>query len=333
MSKTLNKLAPHIKEITWALNDEITSHEIGIDLDTLVNTYGISLPAAKQAVIRKYGGDPRLLKPRRICRVNELQNALPSVDIEGRILNLSQRVYERDGEKRIMFSGIMADKTGTIEFTTWGDFGVEEGKTFRFINSYTKTWKGRIHLYVGRKGAVEAIEDARLPSREELQKDIFFTIDQIQLSKGVPEVNVEGNIIEVRNGTGLIFRCPECHRTVLKSECLNHGRVGGVADLRIMGILDDGYGAINFIAGCEITEAIIGLNIEDCVRIARDRIDVGSVKDIIEKKIIGMYVSASGDVTADGLGAVLHMQSLVAQKRDTRMEAIELLEEMGKNLS
>ena len=144
---------------------------------------------------------------------------------------------------------------------------------------------------------------------------------------------MEGNIIEVRNGTGLIFRCPECHRTVLKSECLNHGRVGGVADLRIMGILDDGYGAINFIAGCEITEAIIGLNIEDCVRIARDRIDVGSVKDIIEKKIIGMYVSASGDVTADGLGAVLHMQSLVAQKRDTRMEAIELLEEMGKNLS
>ena len=119
MSKTHTELVPHIEEITRALQNEIDSHEIESELDTFVNTFGISLSEAKRAIIKKLGGNPQSLSRLRTYRVSELQPGLSRVDINGRILSVMKRTYERKGEDRNLFSGILADGTGKIEFTAW----------------------------------------------------------------------------------------------------------------------------------------------------------------------------------------------------------------------
>ena len=326
MSKTREELAPHIEEIKQALKDEIESHEIETELDSFVNTYGISLPEAKRAIIKKFGGSPQLLIPRRTYRVSDLQNGLFRADIEGRILSLSKRTYERNGEQRFLFNGVIADETGKIEFTAWDDFGLEEGKVYKFSNASTKAWRGRVQLNLGNNTQVEALKDEAIPSMEEVMKDALISIDRLIVMGGAPGAKVEGFVVAVRNGSGLVFRCPECNRVLQKKSCMIHGNVDGQADLRIKGILDDGYGALYFIASRKVTEEIIGMDLDECKRIASERMDAGAVQEIIEQKIVGMYASASGDVFTDDYGTTMLVQSLVPESRDVMKEATEFLE-------
>ena len=326
MSKTLQELAPHIDEINRALKDEIESHEIETELDTFVNTYGISLPEAKRAVIRKLGGSPQLLSPRRTYQVSGLQNGLFRVDINGRIVNLTERTYERDGEQRTLFSGIIADETGKIEFTAWDDFGLKEGNAYKFSNCYTKPWRGRVQLNLGKNTQVEAIQDETIPPMENVMQDALHTVDRLTLLGGSPGARVEGFVVGVRHGSGLVFRCPECNRVVLKKNCITHGTVDVIPDLRIKGIFDDGYGALYFIAPREITEQVIGIDLDECKRIASERMDARAIQDIIEQNIIGMFCSMSGDVFTDDYGTTMLVQSLEPVDRDLKNEAAELLE-------
>jgi len=46
--------------------------------------------------------------------------------------------------------------------------------------------------------------------------------------------------VDVQSGSGLIKRCPECNRALVKGACGEHGKVEGVYDLRIKAVLDDG---------------------------------------------------------------------------------------------
>jgi len=328
MSKTIDELAPHIQEIKQALKDEVESHEIESELDTFVNTYGISLPEAKRAVIKKFGGNPRVLTPRRTYRVSDLQNGLFRVDIEGRILSLTKRRYEREGQERFLFSGILADESGKIEFTAWDDFGLEEGNVYKFLNSYTKQWRGRTQLNLGSSTTVEALKDDALPSMEDIKKDALIDVDRLTRMGGAPGVRVEGFVAGVRNGSGLVLRCPECNRVLQKKSCMIHGNMEGKPDLRIKGILDDGYGALYFIAGREVTEKIIELDLEECMKIASEKMDAGSVQDIIEQKIMGSYVSASGDVFTDDYGTTMLIENFQSESRNVKEEATALLAEL-----
>ena len=328
MSKTIEELAPHIEEIKQALKDEIETHEIESELDIFVNTYGISLPEAKRAVIKKFGGNPRVLNPRRTYRVSDLQDGLFRVDIEGRILSLTKRRYEREGQERFLFSGILADGSGKIEFTAWDDFGLEEEKVYRFSNSYTKQWRGRTQLNLGNNTTVNALSDDALPPLEDVQKDALISVDRLTRMGGAPGARVEGFVVGVRNGSGLVFRCPDCNRVLQKKSCMIHGAVEGKPDLRIKGILDDGYGAIYFIAGREVTEGTIGMGLEECMKIASEKMDAGAVQDIIEQKVLGIFASASGDVFTDDYGTTMLVNSLEKIDREVREEAAALLEEL-----
>jgi replication factor A1 len=329
MSKTKDELAPHIDEIKQALKDEkVESHEIETELDTFVNTYGISIQEAKRAVIKKFGGNPRVLSPRRKYRVSDLQNGLFRVDIEGRIISLNKRTYERDGQQRVLFSGIMADDSGKIEFTAWDDFGLEEGGAYKFSNSYTKQWRGRTQLNLGNNTTVEALGDEDLPPLEEITKDSLIDVDRLTRMGGAPGVRVEGFSVGVRNGSGLVFRCPDCNRVLQKKSCMIHGSVEGKADLRIKGIVDDGYGALYYIAGKDVTEGLIEIDLDACKKLASERMDTGAVQEIIEEKIMGKYISITGDVFTDDYGTTMLVNTLDLVERTVTEEAVAMLQEL-----
>ena len=89
-----------------------------------------------------------------------------------------------------------------------------------------------------------------------------------------------------------------------------HGPNKGKPDLRIKGILDDGYGSLYFITNREVTEQIAGMDLEECMRIASERMDSKVVRDIVAEKLEGKYVSATGDVFTDDYRTSMLIQSL-----------------------
>lgn len=328
MSLTKEELAPHIEEITRALKEEIESHEIETELEMFVNTYGISLPEAKRAVIKKFGGDPRVISPRRSFKVCDLKDGLYRVDLQGRVLSLSKRSYQRDGQERFLFSGILGDETGKIEFTAWDDYGLEEGKAYHFTNGYTRQWRGRTQLNLGNNTQISELDDEVFPSLDQVQQNVLVNIDRLNQLGGAPGVKVEGFLVGVRSGSGLVFRCPDCNRVLQKKSCMIHGKNDGTPDLRIKGIIDDGYGALYIIAGKEVTEGILGIGLDECLKIASDRMDSGIIQDMAEEKLLNRYVSVTGDVFTDDYGTTMIVHSIQQESYDVKNEASELLEAM-----
>jgi len=64
---------------------------------------------------------PEAYKPKKV-KVNELKSGIGSVDLTALILEINEREVNVNGEKKIVFSGILADETGKAQFTSWFDF-------------------------------------------------------------------------------------------------------------------------------------------------------------------------------------------------------------------
>jgi len=77
-------------------------------------------------------------------------------------------------------------------------------------------------------------------------------------SGGLFDVELTGNVIDVRDGSGLIERCPDCGRVVQNGQCRSHGAVDGVDDLRTKAILDDGTGTVTVVLDDELTSEVYG---------------------------------------------------------------------------
>jgi replication factor A1 len=65
------------------------------------------------------------------------------------------------------------------------------------------------------------------------------------------ERTMEGALVDIKDGSGLIKRCPDedCTRVIRNGRCSEHGDVSGEFDLRIKGVLDDGEQAQDALNG------------------------------------------------------------------------------------
>ena len=88
--------------------------------------------------------------------------------------------------------------------------------------------------------------------------------------RGALDVSVEGTVIEIRPGSGVIIRCSDCNRALQNEECSIHGKVSGKSDLRLKLVIDDGTGSINSVLNKELTEKLIGKSLEQCKNMSED---------------------------------------------------------------
>jgi len=110
---------------------------------------------------------------------------------------------------------------------------------------------------------------------------------------GIYDVEVVGNLLAVRDGSGLIQRCPECYRVIQKGQCRTHGDVDGIDDLRVKAILDDGTGTVTVVLDDDLTERVYDGTLEDALEQAREAMDQEVVADRIRERIVGAS-TASG---------------------------------------
>lgn len=265
--------------------------------------------------------------PPRIATVNQIRDGMGYVETKGRLLSVGERDVNVKGETKTIYSGTLADATGRIQYTAWSDFELKEGELLKISKATVKSWRGIPQLNFDERADVTRIKE-EFPTVDELRKTSITPISDIVTRGGAADVSVRGTIIEVRDGSGLIMRCPECKRALQKGTCKIHGRVEGFPDLRIKAVIDDGSGSVSAVIGRELTEKLMDFTLEECMEKARQAMTFDSVKDSMGDALTFKIVDAVGNVTADTYGLSMIVREAELKVPDAKEEVERLLVEL-----
>ncbi|PSQ15679.1 replication factor A [Halobacteriales archaeon QS_8_69_26] len=244
------------------------------------------------------------------------------VNVEVTVLEVEERTIDgRDGPTDIL-DGVVADETGRLPLTDWDPHdAIGEGESVRIENAYVREFRGVPSLNVTEFSTVERLDRAIEVGDEAPRMTVAAAVD----TGGVYDVTVAGNVIEVRDGSGLIERCPECGRVIQNGQCRTHGDVEGEDDLRVKAILDDGTATLTVVLDRGLTEDVYGGTLEDALDEARDAMDREVVAETIADAVVGREFTVRGHLSVDEYGATLDASEFAETADPPADRAKELL--------
>jgi replication factor A1 len=199
------------------------------------------------------------------------------VSIRGKVV----RLFETKSE-RVKCSGIIADETGSISFVAWAsntpDISVEDGQVYEF-----------------RYCTVAPNTSTKYPGNSLTLSNTVIPIDgDMDVVVGSGTETLYGNLVQVRQGSGLIKRCPVegCNRTIdRRNFCAAHGiQAKFTYDMRIKAVIDDGCNTYSANIPCGVTEAISGVTVADAIEITNSNpLGFEDVFDLVKKAVCGRY--------------------------------------------
>ena len=263
------------------------------------------------------------------CKIRDIHDGAGIVRVRGLVASVEMREVVVRGENRTVWSGILADDTGKIQYSAWKDFGLKENESVCIENASVRSWKGIPQLNLG-----EATEVSRIDSDFQTvdTRSNLRTVAEIMRNGGGIDIDIEGMVVDIRAGSGLIKRCPLCKRSILNGVCTMHGQVEGTSDIRLKAVIDDGTGAIGAVIGRSDTERITGVTLEEAETMAA-RLGEGAVTGDLASKVLMRRVRVSGNVTIDDFGPSITVRGLKPVEVDVESEARALLEDVEANLS
>ncbi len=255
--------------------------------------------------------------------IGDIREGMGSVNVIGKIISVEARTINSKGVEKVVYSGIMADETGKVQFSAWNDFGLKEGEVVSASNCYIRAWKGIPQLNIGDRSTVErtskSIEIETGPS--------VRTVADVTRVGGGLDVTIEGTVVDVKNGSGLIKRCPECKRSIINGACVNHGMVEGVPDLRMKLVVDDGTGAVGAIVNRVDTEKLTGVSMNSAMGLAAARGE-GVVMRELMGRILLKKVRITGNVMSDDYGPSMIVRTSAPVETNIQEQAEKLLSEV-----
>jgi len=257
----------------------------------------------------------------------ELSAGDRGVTVEVAVLECDRKLIEgRDGETGIL-SGVFGDETTRLPFTDWEPHDpIETGASVRIEDAFVREFRGAPSVNVSEFSTVTAL-DRTVDVTEDAPR---MTVRAAVESGGLFDVEVVGSAIAVRDGSGLIERCPECGRVVQNGQCRSHGAVEGEDDLRTKVIVDDGTGTLTAVLDEDLTAEVYGGGLEDAREHARDAMDRDVVTDAIREAIVGREFRVRGSLSVDDFGATLNAAEFAACEDEPADRARDLLAEVDR---
>jgi len=252
-------------------------------------------------------------------KMKDLRGGLSAVEVIARILEVKERDVEIAGQKKKVYSGLLGDETGKAQFTAWHDFTLKEGVVVKISGGYVKAWKGIPQFTFDEKATVE-----KLDANTILRKDVKtqkLSLSELVERNGALDVEVDGTVIEIREGSGLVQRCLECNRVLREGACAVHGKVEGKADVRMKLVIDDGTGSVSAILGKELTEKLLG----------KTEIESSNDDSLVEEMntvLFGHRVSLQGNALGDQYGVTMIVRDAKRADFDIAAEAERLASEL-----
>ena len=255
--------------------------------------------------------------------LKDVRPGMGNVMIRGKVLSVDERTIRTDSGEKKIHDGVISDSTKRMRFTSWHDFGLETGDVVEISGGYVKEWRGIPQLNFDERAEVKKVEDQDF---EVLQPPRFLAEDLYEA--GATDAEVAGTIIEIKDGSGLIFRCPECNRALINGNCSIHGQQEGVPDLRAKIVVDDGTGAMFAVLNTEITQEVICLSVSECVDRFSD-LEEDKVTEMLNRELLGKDYVLRGNVIRDDFGPTV-LPSMARQNKEEYMEEAEkMLDELG----
>lgn len=256
-------------------------------------------------------------------KVKDFDSVFGRIAITGKIMNIEKREVVANNERKTIFSGVIGDDTGIAKFTAWKDFKLKANDVVKISNAYIRKSLGVNELSFDENASVEKLEcDINVAEERKI------SISELLETEGAYGIAVEGRILDIKEGSGLIFRCPDCRRAITASVCATHGKVKGIPDLRTKAVIDDGFATISALFNRKTTEKLLGMNLQHCIELTREVMDNELIKKEIEKKFIGMPIIVKGRTFKDDFGMNLISSDAEFVKKDVREDAKKMLEEM-----
>lgn len=281
-SETMSDLRNHAEEIAEQFSDhlDIDADDVEERLQNLVDEYRVPVDEARRSVVNSYLDEAGLDRDE-LGRGGNEEVHLADIDQDEQWVDVTAKVVElwEPRSESISQVGLLGDESGRmkfVSFTTSDLPEIEEGKVYRLGNVVTDEYQGNFSVKLNRTTSIE-----------ELDEDIEV---------GDDATTVEGALVDIQSGSGLIKRCPEegCTRVLQNGRCNEHGNVEGEFDLRIKGVLDDGDAVHEVIFGRDMTEDLTGITLEEAQEMAMDALDTTVVVDEMRTDLIGRYYRVSG---------------------------------------
>jgi len=263
------------------------------------------------------GGDRRLA---------DLEPGDRGRNLEVRVVEVEERTIDgRDGETDIL-SGVVADDSARLPFTDWDPHPeIEEGASLRLEDVYVREFRGVPSVNLSEFTAVSPL-DHDVSANEEAPR---LSVGEAVSRGGLFDVELAGHAIDVREGSGLIQRCPDCNRVVQNGQCRSHGEVDGVDDLRVKAIVDDGTGTVTAVLGRDLTERVYDGTLEEALEHARDAMDKSVVAGEISERIVGREYRVRGSLSVDEYGANLDATEFERVEDEPERRARALLDDLA----
>jgi replication factor A1 len=278
----MSDLQTHAAEIAEQFSDhlDVTDDEVEERLRNLVEEYRVPVEEARRSVVNSYL-DEAGLEREELGRGGNEEVRLADIDQDEQWIDATAKVVElwEPRSDSIAQVGLLGDESGRTKFVAFETSDLpelEEGAVYRLGNLVTDEYQGDFSVKLNRTTSIETVDE--------------------EIEVGDDAVTVEGALVDIQSGSGLIKRCPEegCTRVLQNGRCSEHGDVDGEFDLRIKGVLDDGETVHEAIFGREITEELTGISLEEAQRMARDALDTTVVVEEMREDLLGTYYRISG---------------------------------------
>ena len=251
---------------------EIDEENVRKRLDTLINEYSVPENEAVRSVISGLSDEHGVDSNQRASS-GGLVN-VGDIDTEGEWVSV-EVTMDREWDashSSIGQTGIVGDETGTIKFTAWDDADqplLEEGVSYRLDNVVTDSYQGQMSIQLQSSSEVTELDE--------------------EIEVGEKTVEVEGVLVDLQSGSGLIKRDPESGK-VIHDDVDNEGEF----DIRLKTVIDDGIDTYQVIFGTEATEEVTGMSIEDSKTLAKKQLDTSVVLDEMREAVINRYYRIDG---------------------------------------
>jgi len=280
----MSELESHAAAIAEQFSDHLDISQADVEerLETLVEEYRVPLDEARRSVESQYLDEADLERDELGSADSELVQ-LGEIDEDEQWIDLRVKVADlwEPGHESIAQVGLLGDESGTMKFVAFDTSDLpelEEGASYALSNVVTDEYEGSFSVKLNKTTTITELDE--------------------EVEVGDDAVSVEGALVDVQSGSGLIKRCPEddCTRVLQNGRCSEHGQVDGEFDLRIKAVLDDGHEVHEVIFDKETTEELTGIDLEEAKQMATDALDTTVVVEEMQGDLLGHYFEVSGPV-------------------------------------
>jgi replication factor A1 len=259
---------------------------------------------------------------RRPRALSELKTRQEGFVVLARIAQVSEKAVTVGADRRVVFEGILEDANDDVAFTAWSDFRLRAGETVRISGGYVGSFRGLRRLTLDERAQVERVDAKLVPPSTRSVAPV--PLGRLVDGSGSERTRIIGRVVGLQPPSGILARCPSCHRRTDAGACRVHGMVTTEPDLSARAVIDDGTGTLSANLDRGMVERLTGRTLADYRQLLAERADPSAVEAALAESLFGRRLELEGPVRRDEYGLSMDPREVHEQELDLVAAAKEL---------